>query len=164
MGQLGKAELSVQPMGIPRREHEAPQALTFRMATDRFLQSLRQALAAVRLEHIDVGQVGNRRFVCHDAGRSNLLIAVKQTEAQRIGDRTLDDLQWYAGRPIASRQKGMDRLGARSPLVGRVAVLAASAVGRHARAWPTRPHTANNSTSNTSVAFGGITPPAPRAP
>ncbi len=61
---------------------------------------------------------------------------------------------------------------AHAPLIAPYALdcFAEPVIGRvRANRWlamtgPLQPFTSSNSTSNISVAFGGITPPAPRAP
>ena len=70
-----------------------------------------EALAAMRFEHIDIGEIGKGRAVGDDAGKADLIARrCEGADAQGTSDRALDSGARNIGGPIASRQKGVDRI------------------------------------------------------
>ena len=105
-----EAMAAVQPVRVARDELEAPQALKIRMRHDGFDQPLAEPAAAVRFEHVHVAEIRVRRAIGHDAREADLIAAIEQPEAQRVGDRLGHRLLRNPLGPERSAQKRMDRV------------------------------------------------------
>ena len=64
-------------MRVARDELEAPETLEIRMCHDGFDQPLAEASTLVRLEHVNVTEIGKRRAIGHDSRESHLAAPVE---------------------------------------------------------------------------------------
>jgi hypothetical protein len=97
------------------------------MGPDLLDETLGEPLATVRLQHVDVRKVGKGRLVGDDAREAHLGPVEVDAEAQRIGDRTRDDVLGNPWRPVAAREVIVDRGEVQAAGVG------ADVVGVHPR-------------------------------
>lgn len=109
LGKWREAELSVERVSVGGDELEAAQALEARMSGDELKDGLGEAAAAVRLEHVNVAEVGERGEIGDDAGESDLMAFWRvDADAERVFERAGDDLARDARGPVAARQEGVD--------------------------------------------------------
>src|ERR1700722_16720132 len=93
----------------------------------------------MRLEHIDIGQICERRFVRNDSREADLMRAVKQPKTERVGDRPFDRFFGYAGRPVAGGQIAVDRIKVQAIFCGRDRVFAPAQERAHLNPPPPNP-------------------------
>ena len=86
--------------------------------------------AAVRLEHVDVGEIRIRRLIGDHAREPDLRAAVVDPEADGARDAAPDDVFGNAGRPVAPGQKCVDGGDVDARAVCRDDVLTAHALDR----------------------------------
>src|SRR3712207_4284090 len=91
--QVYKAELSVEPVRVLRRENPAAEALKLGVREDDLHQPLRQPAPAVRLQDEHVRQPREGRVVRHDAREADQLFALINPERQRVLDRAAHDVE-----------------------------------------------------------------------
>ena len=120
-----EAVFGVQTVCIPGRQQHAPQALQVRMLFHGGHESVHQTLPAVRLQDVDVGQVGKRRLVADHPREAHLVPVVQNPKADRVGNGTLDGRARDARRPIGGRQERVDGIDVKACRVG------GDFVGRH---------------------------------
>ena len=100
MAKRSKFELLVESVSISSRQDPSPQTLQFRMIDDLLHQPLAQTLPAIFAYYENIADVSKRRLIAHHSGKSDLLIADIQPEADRILDRGLRLFERAFTRPI----------------------------------------------------------------
>ncbi len=84
-------------MRVPRCQQEPAQPLQIRVTLDGLEEPGGKPLAAMIVENKDVRQIGEGCRVGYDARKSDLIHAVMDAKAKRMGDATLDDSPGNAG-------------------------------------------------------------------
>ncbi len=106
LGKRREAELSVERVGVGGDELETSQALKTGMVGDELQDCFGETAIAMRLEHVDVAEVGEGGKIRDDAGESDLLALWRvDADAEGVFKRTDDDLAGNARGPIAAREK-----------------------------------------------------------
>jgi len=105
----GEAKLRVEPMGVAGHEMLATEMLQTWMRREVSERGFREAAAAMRLEHVNVAEVGEGGGVGDDADEADLG-AVGRIDAEREGvcERAGNGLAGDAGGPVGGRQVGVD--------------------------------------------------------
>src|SRR5262245_21090518 len=58
----------------------------------------------------DIAKIGKDRVIADNTRQSNLLVAIIQTEDQRVGKGALGTLAWTPHGPVSARKKITDRI------------------------------------------------------
>src|ERR1700683_1556140 len=98
-------------MGVAGQENPAPQVLERGMLDNTLHQPLAQAAAAMRFQHKNVAEVSHGGEIADDASKTYLRAAVfVNAEAQRMLDRTRDNVSRNAPGPIAIGKKAVNHI------------------------------------------------------
>ncbi len=84
LAQRHETEFAVERMCVAGSQVPAAQSLQIRMAHDALHHPRAQPSALVRVQHVNVAQIGESRVVTDDTREPDLPVALEQAEAQRI--------------------------------------------------------------------------------
>src|ERR1700730_8643839 len=111
MARLAEAEPAVEPVGIPREEDPAPEALKVRMRLDGRHELLPHPAPPMGFEHEDVADIGEGGVVRDHAGKGNLLVRVERAEAGGVTEGAGDQLARNPGVPVGgSREESVNHV------------------------------------------------------
>src|SRR6266849_3528436 len=111
MARFLEAVLAVEPMGIPREEDPAPEALEIRMRLEGRHELLAHAASPMRVQHEDVADIGEGRMIRDHPGKAHLPLPVEGAETGRMTEGAGHHLARDAGRPVGGpREKPVDRV------------------------------------------------------